>query len=67
MHQLLKHFCSVFEGTVLFRDVYVPSYQVVPEQVPGKLGVSSSGKAALGNALFRRCGGDRVGRGYVLL
>lgn len=67
MHQLLKHFCSVFEGTMLFGDVYVPSSQVVTKQVPGKLGVSSAGKAALGNALFRRYGGDRVGRGYVLL
>lgn len=67
MLQLLKHYCFVFEGMMLFSDVYVPQYQVVIEQVPGKLDISYFRKACLGHVLFHRCIGEQVGLGHVLL
>ena len=57
----------MFEGMMLFSDVYVPQYQAVIEQVPGKLGISSLRKACLGHALFHRYIGEQVGLGHVLL
>lgn len=36
MLQLVKYYSSVFEGIILFSEVYVPQYQVVIKQVPGK-------------------------------
>lgn len=54
MLQLLKHYCSVFEGIILFSDVYVPQYQVAIEQVPEKVGISYFRKAVLEHTLFHR-------------
>lgn len=67
MLQLLKHYCSVFEGMMLFSDVYVPQYQAVIEQMPGKLGISYFRKACLEHALFHGYIGEEPGLGHVLL
>lgn len=67
MLQLLKHYCSMFKGMMLFSDVYVLQYQAVIEQVPGKLGISYFSTACLGHVLFHRYIGEQAGLGHVLL
>lgn len=67
MLQLLKHYCSVFEGMMLFNDVYALQYQAVIEQAPGKLVISYFRKASSRNELFHRYIGEQAGPGLVLL
>lgn len=67
MLQLVKHHCSMFEGMLLFGDVYVPQYQAGTDQVPGKLASSCCRKAALRKMLLHRNIGEQMGLGHVLL
>lgn len=65
--QLLKHYCSMFEGIMLCSDVYVLQYQAVIEQVPGKLDIFYFRQTSLRNTLFHKYIDEQAWLGHVPL